>query len=162
MQQMRLYAVSLEGPGDQPFLLLKDDKQKKFLALPIDYGEAALIVADIQSMAEDRPATHDLLTRLIGELDIEVAYVAITERSNASSRYFASIRLAMEGGDMEIDSRPGEAVALALGADVPIFVADEIVAESAVEAEETLGSSKEVLEEFRAFLEAVRPEDFGT
>ena len=103
--------------------------------------------------------THDLLSEVLGELDVSCTRVAVTElRENT---FYASITLAVNGREMEIDSRPSDALALAVRAGAPIFAAEEVIAESAIEFEHEVEDTEEVVEKFKDFLDQVTPEDFA-
>jgi bifunctional DNase/RNase len=103
--------------------------------------------------------THDLLCEMLGELEVKCTQVAVTElRENT---FFASITLNVNGREMEIDSRPSDAIALAVRAGAPIFAAEEVIAESAIEFEHNVEESEDVVERFKEFLDEVTPEDFA-
>ncbi len=102
--------------------------------------------------------THDLVTDMLGQLQARVVRIAVTElRDNT---FYALITLAVNGSEIEIDSRPSDAIALAVRADAPIFAADEVIEESAIEFEHEDVNEEEIVEEFKKFLEDVSPEDF--
>jgi hypothetical protein len=75
--------------------------------------------------------------------------------------FFASITLVVNGRELEIDSRPSDAIALAVRANAPIFAADEVIAESAIEFEHEVEDTDDVVEKFKEFLDQVTPEDFA-
>jgi bifunctional DNase/RNase len=103
--------------------------------------------------------THDLLCGMLGELDVRCTQVAVTElRENT---FFASITLLANGRELEIDSRPSDAIALAVRSGAPIFAADEVIAESAIEFEHEVEDTDDVVEKFKEFLDQVSPEDFA-
>ena len=100
-----------------------------------------------------------LLSDVLGELDVECTRVAVTElRENT---FYASISLRVNGRELEIDSRPSDALALAVRAGAPIFAADEVIAESAIEFEHEVEDTDDVVEKFKEFLDQVTPEDFA-
>ena len=105
--------------------------------------------------------THDLLPSVVEELGGAVVRIAVTElRENT---FYALITLRCNGREVEIDSRPSDAIALAVRVDAPIFAADDVINESAIEFEGEAETSEEtVVEEFRQFLQDVKPEDFLT
>jgi bifunctional DNase/RNase len=114
--------------------------------------------------------THDLLTDVIGELQGEVVRVEVTElRENT---YYARITIVQDGKEFEIDSRPSDAIALAVRCEARIFASEEVIAESGIEfqAEDddqpglVIASSLADLDpaEFRKFLETVTPEEFAS
>ena len=161
MQEMVIYGVSFDMVGKQPIVLLKTVDQNKFLPIWIGHPEAASILMKLQGAGTPRPMTHDLLSDILGELDAKCTQVSVTElRENT---FFASITLSVNGREMEIDSRPSDAIALAVRVNAPIFAADDVIAESSIEFEgEPPESEESVVDEFREFLEQVRPEDFRT
>jgi hypothetical protein len=109
---------------------------------------------ELQGVKAPRPMTHDLLRSVLQTLAISVTRIVVTEVKD--STYFAEIHLAGNGKPLIIDSRPSDAIALALRSEAPIFVADN-VAEQAIALKKPLD---EEMEEFRKFLESVKPSDF--
>ena len=159
MQEMVIYGVSFDMVGKQPIVLLKTVESNKFLPIWIGHPEAAAILMKLQGASTPRPMTHDLLSDMLGELDVECTRVAVTElRENT---FYASISLRANGRELEIDSRPSDALALAVRAGAPIFAADEVIAESAIEFEHEVEDTEEVVEKFKDFLDHVTPEDFA-
>ncbi len=159
MQEMVIYGVSFDMVGKQPIVLLKTVDGNKFLPIWIGHPEAASILMKLQGASTPRPMTHDLLCEMLGELEVKCTQVAVTElRENT---FFASITLSAGGREMEIDSRPSDAIALAVRSGAPIFAAEEVIAESAIEFEHNMEESEDVVERFKEFLEDVTPEDFA-
>jgi bifunctional DNase/RNase len=124
----------------------------------------------LQGASAPRPMTHDLLTEVVSELKGEVVRVTVTElRENT---YFAKITIVQDGQELEIDSRPSDAIALAVRCEAQIFASDEVVDESGIEFQ--AGDDEQVSlvtasnladldpEEFRRFIETVTPEEFAT
>ena len=170
MREMTLYGVSFEPIGKQPIVLLKTVDDERFLPIWIGHAEAAAILMKLQGATTPRPMTHDLVTDIISELDGEVVRITVTElRDNT---YYARITIAHNGRELEVDSRPSDAIALAVRCDAQIFAADDVVDESAIEFqgedEEQPGfvtaSNLADLDpaEFRQFLENVTPEEFAS
>jgi hypothetical protein len=113
----------------------------------------------LQGAAAPRPLTHDLLVNILGELDVEIARVTVTElRDNT---FHASITLTQNGNELEIDSRSSDAIAVAVRAQAPIFAADDVIEESAIEMEGDEVNEEEIVSEFRSFLDKVSAEDFA-
>jgi uncharacterized protein len=159
MQEMSIYGVSFDMVGKQPIVLLRTLDGTKFLPIWIGHPEAAAILMKLQGTPTPRPMTHDLVTDMLGELNASVARVAVTElRENT---FYAQITLQQNGSEIEIDSRPSDAIALAVRADAKIYVADEVIDDSAIEFNQEPEDSGEVIDEFKKFLENVSPEDFG-
>ena len=159
MQEMVIYGVSFDMVGKQPIVLLKTADGNKFLPIWIGHPEAAAILMKLQGASTPRPMTHDLVTEMLGQLDARVIRIAVTElRENT---FYAMITVAIDGGEIEIDSRPSDAIALAVRADAPIFAADSVIEESAIEFEQDEPNEEAVVEEFKRFLDEVKPEDFS-
>jgi hypothetical protein len=170
MKEMTLYGVSFEPIGKQPIVLLKTSDDEKFLPIWIGHPEAAAILMKLQGASPPRPMTHDLLTEVIAELQGEIVKVEVTELKD--NIFHARITIVQDGREVEIDSRPSDAIALAVRCDARIFASEDVIAESGVELQseddDQLGlvtaSSLADLDpaEFRRFLETVTPEEFAT
>jgi len=170
MREMTLYGVSFEPIGKQPIVLLKTADDDKFLPIWIGHPEAAAILMKLQGSAAPRPMTHDLLNDVISELQGEIVKVTVTElRENT---FYARITIVQNGREVEIDSRPSDAIALAVRCDARIFASEEVIEELAIEFQADddeqpaliTASSLADLDpaEFRKFLENVTPEEFAS
>jgi bifunctional DNase/RNase len=161
MQEMTIYGVSFDMVGKQPIVLLKTADGNKFLPIWIGHPEAAAILMRLQDAATPRPMTHDLFTDILERLEARVVRIAVTElRENT---FYALITVAVDGTEIEIDSRPSDAIALAVRAEAPIYAADAVIEESAIEFEGDDEVNQEaVVEEFKRFLDEVKPDDFST
>jgi uncharacterized protein len=170
MQEMTLYGVSFEPIGKQPIVLLKTAGEDRFLPIWIGHPEAAAILTKLQGATPPRPMTHDLLTDVIAELQGEIVRVEVTElRDNT---FHARIMIIQDGREVEIDSRPSDAIALAVRCDAKIFAAEDVIEESGIEfqADEEVqpglvtASTLSDLDpdEFRRFLENVTAEEFAS
>jgi uncharacterized protein len=158
MVEMTIYGVSFDLVGKQPIVLLKTTDGNRYLPIWIGHPEAAAILMKLQGASAPRPLTHDLLVNILGELDVEVVRVTVTElRENT---FHASITVAQNGAEVEIDSRSSDAIAVAVRAQAPIFAADDVIEESAIEMEGNEINEEEVVDEFRRFLDKVSAEDF--
>ena len=159
MREMVIYGVSFDMVGKQPIILLKSVDGNEFLPIWIGHPEAAAILMKLQGADTPRPMTHDLMTMLFERLDIVCEQVSVTElRDNT---FYASISLRQGERTVEIDSRPSDAIAIAVRTEAPIFVAEDVIAESGIEFEHEVEETEDVVEQFRQFLHEVTPEDFG-
>jgi len=162
MQQMAVYGVSFDLVGKQPIVLLKTVDGNRFLPIWIGHPEAAAILMKLQNAATPRPMTHDLVTDILSQLDAQVVRVAVTElRENT---FFAQVTIQQDGSEIDVDSRPSDAIALAVRAEAPIFVADDVIEESAIEFEGeeiTDADLEKEVSKFRSFLENVTPDEFA-
>ena len=159
---MLIYGVSFDLVGKQPIVLLKTADGNKFLPIWIGHPEAAAILMKLQSQSPPRPMTHDLLSDMLEQLEAQVVRITVTElRENT---FYAQITVQQDGREIEVDSRPSDAIALAIRAEAPIFAADRVIEESAIEFEGE-DVDQEVLDaevaKFRNFLDEVTPEDFA-
>jgi bifunctional DNase/RNase len=160
MQEMTIYGVSFDLVGKQPIVLLKTLDGNKFLPIWIGHPEAAAILMKLQGASTPRPMTHDLVTEILGELEARVVRIAVTElRENT---FYAQITVQRDGTEIDIDSRPSDAIALAIRVDAPIFAADDVIEESAIEFEGEEVNEEEMVSEFRTFLDSVSPDEFAS
>jgi bifunctional DNase/RNase len=159
MHEMVIYGVSFDLVGKQPIVLLKTADGNKFLPIWIGHPEAAAILMKLQGATTPRPMTHDLVTDMLTQLDAQVVRITVTELRD--STFYAQITVAQDGSEIEIDSRPSDAIALAIRAEAPIFVADRVIDESAIEFEGEEVNEEEIVSEFKQFLENVSPDEFA-
>src|SRR6059058_2727757 len=159
MYEMVIYGVSFDLVGKQPIVLLKTADGNKFLPIWIGHPEAAAILMKLQGASTPRPMTHDLLNDILGQLDVQVVRITVTElRDNT---FYASITIQQDGSEIEIDSRPSDAIALAVRAEAPIYADDRVIEESAIEFEGEEVNEEEIVDEFRKFLDQVTPDEFA-
>ena len=159
MHEMHIYGVSFDIVGKQPIVLLKTADGNKFLPIWIGHSEAAAILMKLQGASTPRPLTHDLVTSMLAELEARVTRITVTElRDNT---FYASITIQQDGSEIEVDSRPSDAIALAVRAEAPIFADDRVIEESAIEFEGEEVNEEEIVDEFKRFLDRVSAEDFA-
>jgi hypothetical protein len=167
---MTLYGVSFEPVGKQPIVLLKTADDDKFLPIWIGHAEAAAILMKLQGASPPRPMTHDLLSDVVNELQGEVVKVTVTElRENT---FYARITIVQDGREVEIDSRPSDAIALAVRCDAQIFAEEDVIEESGIDFQAEEGEQPGLMaasrladldpDEFRRFLENVTVEEFAS
>jgi bifunctional DNase/RNase len=160
VQEMVIYGVSFDMVGKQPIVLLKTIDGNKFLPIWIGHPEAAAILMKLQGATTPRPMTHDLISEMINELDAQCTRVSVTELKD--NTFYASISLRVNGQEIEIDSRPSDALAVAVRTSAPIFAAEDVIQESAIEFEHEAEDTEEVVDQFKRFLDEVTPEDFAS
>jgi uncharacterized protein len=162
MHEMLIYGVSFDLVGKQPIVLLKTADGNKFLPIWIGHPEAAAILMKLQSQAPPRPMTHDLLSDMLEQLGAQIVRITVTElRENT---FYAQITVQQDGSEIEIDSRPSDAIALAIRAEAPIFAADRVIEESAIEFEgDEIDQDRldEEVAKFRNFLDEVTADQFA-
>jgi len=153
--QMKVRGVALDQQMN-PVVLLVDHPETMALPIWIGQAEATAIAMELQGVRPPRPMTHDLLRNILGKLSATVTRVVVTDVRD--STYYAEIHVASNGTTLVIDSRPSDAIALALRTDAPIYV-EEKVAAQAIQLKKPFD---EEMEEWRKFLEQVKPSDFRT
>jgi uncharacterized protein len=159
MIEMVIYGVSFDLVGKQPIVLLKTADGNKFLPIWIGHPEAAAILMKLQGASTPRPMTHDLVTDMLEQLDAQVTRITVTELKE--NTFYASITVAQNGSEIDIDSRPSDAIALAVRAEAPIFANERVIEESAIEFEGEEVNEEEIVDEFRKFLDDVSPDEFA-
>ena len=158
--EMVIYGVSFDLVGKQPIVLLKTADGNRFLPIWIGHPEAAAILMKLQGASTPRPMTHDLVTEMLSQLDAQVVRITVTELKE--NTFYATITVQQDGTEIDIDSRPSDAIALAVRSDAPIFAADAVIEESAIEFEGEEVNEEEIVSEFKNFLDTVTPDEFAT
>ena len=159
MVRLSLVGVRVEVPTNQPIVLLREDEGQRYLPIFIGPPEATAIVYALQGMETPRPMTHDLFKTVLDDLSVQLQQVVITELHDGT--FYAEIELAGNGNAYRISSRPSDAIALAVRYEdtVPIFADEAVLEEAGVLFEND--EEEEQIEQFREFLDQVRPEDFA-
>jgi hypothetical protein len=147
----------------QPIVLLREDEGQRYLPIFIGTPEATAIVYALQNMDTPRPMTHDLFKQVLDEQQVTLERVEITELHDGT--FYAKLSLDRGGERTLVDSRPSDAIALAVRyqGTVPIFADEAVLDEAGVlfDQDEDALEEEEQVEEFREFIEHVRPEDFA-
>ncbi len=159
--EMKVSGLTIDPITNTPIVILKDLEEKRAIPIWIGLFEASAIATELESITFSRPMTHDLIRELLRTLEADVKKVEITDIRN--NTFFANIHLVREGRDILVDSRPSDAIALALRVKAPIYVDQKVVEKSrhidfGTKTEELDKVKKEKLKEF---LENLSPEDFG-
>jgi bifunctional DNase/RNase len=164
MVEVEVAGVRVDLRSNAPVLLLQE-RTAPFRVVPIFIGvpEANAIHLALNQVEPSRPLTHDLLRTVIEELDAQVVRVEVTELRGGT--YFANVVLSQGGIERSISARPSDAVALALRALAPIYVAESVMNAEGTVLDEDDGApgaeDDELLGQFRDFIEHLRPEDFS-
>jgi uncharacterized protein len=158
--RMSIYGINLDLFSSSPIVILKVEDENRYLPIWIGQPEARSILMKLQNQEFSRPLTHDLTVNLVSELGGSMDKVTVTELRD--STFFAVISVQVDGRTIEIDSRPSDAIALAVRAGAEIFAADEVIEEAAVVFEEAMEEAPEdeVVDKFKDWMNRVSPEDF--
>jgi bifunctional DNase/RNase len=158
--RMSIYGINLDLFSSSPIVILKVEDENRYLPIWIGQPEARSILMKLQNQEFSRPLTHDLAVNLVSELGGSMEKVTVTELRD--STFFATISVQIDGRTVEIDSRPSDAIALAVRSGAEIFAADEVIEEAAVVFEEAMEETpeQEVVDKFKDWMNQVSPEDF--
>jgi bifunctional DNase/RNase len=124
LQEADVVGVVLDQRTQQPVVVLQGKRDKRQFAMAIGIAEANGIAIPLQGVTPPRPLTHDLFLTLFGRLKVSLTRVVITDFKD--DIYYAIVYLSANGSDMTLDSRPSDAIALAIRAKVPILVEDRV------------------------------------
>lgn len=163
MVEVTIDSIRVSLMSQHRIVILKDVDSDRFLPIWIGPYEAEAITVSLQQMEVSRPLTHDLLRNVLNTLGAEVLRINITELKD--DVFFARIIMQVNGQEIEVDSRPSDALALSVRAHVPVFVSEEVMREAAsvpedeLDSEELVEQSDERLEIFKDFVETLDLDD---
>lgn len=156
MIEMKVMGIALDTRSGSPIVVLHDLENKKALPIWIGSAEASAIIRKIEKLAVARPMTHDLVVDVVDKTGYTVDRVEINDVEEET--YFATIFLMKDGEVIEIDSRPSDAIAIAMRAEAPIYVTENVLMDGAVSTDSA--RDEEEAEEFKDFIQSVKPSDF--
>jgi bifunctional DNase/RNase len=175
--EMTIESIRVSLMNYQRVVILREKDSDRYLPIWIGPAEADAIAVRLQEVAVARPLTHDLLRTVIDSLGANVEYVLVNDLANDT--FYARIMLQVDGRSMEIDSRPSDAIALAVRVQVPIFADESVLDKAGVKldeegqplegaegdgtepAKEVSAEELEKLSAFRDVIEGLDLEDFG-
>ncbi len=156
--EMKVEGLTLDPITNMPIIILKDGKGKKILPIWVGVFEANAIALEMEKISTPRPMTHDLIKNIIGGLNAEINHVCVSDLKD--NTFYAVISVRMNGKDVDIDSRPSDAIAVALRFKAPILVAQKVLDEARsfdITSESNLGDSHR----WNNWPKNVKPGDFG-
>lgn len=156
MIEMKVMGIALDTRSGSPIVVLHDLDNKKALPIWIGSAEASAIIRKIEKLSVARPMTHDLVVEVVSKTGYEVDRVEINDVEEET--YFATIYLTKGEEEIEIDSRPSDAIAIAMRAEAPIFVTENVLMDGAVSTDSA--RDEEEAEEFKDFIQSIKPSDF--
>ncbi len=154
--EMKIRGLMMDPVTNMPIVILKDIGSDTVLPIWVGVYEANAIALEIEKVTTPRPMTHDLLKNVLTGFEATVEKVVVTELKDDT--YHAMIWLTRNGNVISIDSRPSDALALALRADCPIFVDDTVLKNSKLASQLT---DRATNEELRKWLESLGDDDLG-
>ncbi|MGH9449788.1 MAG: bifunctional nuclease family protein [Terriglobia bacterium] len=154
--EMKIRGLMMDPVTNMPIVILRDSGGSAVLPIWVGIYEANAIALEIEKVSTPRPMTHDLIRNLLLGLETHVSRVVVNELRDDT--FYAVIWLERDGHALSIDSRPSDALALALRVDCPIFVEDEVLKTSKASG---AASDKVNSEELSKWLEGLNDDDIG-
>jgi len=158
--EMKVRGLALDPLSNMPIIILKDEEEKRSLPIWVGIFEANAIALELEKIPTPRPMTHDLIKNILETIEARLLKIVVTDlRENT---FFAELHLQMGEGEYTVDSRPSDAIALALRVAAPIFVNEEVVqkAKSLEVTKDAEPVKADDPEKLREWLENIKPEDF--
>ena len=157
MLEMKVMGIAIDTASGSPIIVLNDKENRKALPIWIGSAEASAIIRKIENIKVVRPMTHDLIIDIIEKTGYIVSRVEINDVEKET--YFSTIYLKNEeGNEVKIDSRPSDAIAVAIRVEAPIFVSAKVLADGSVSCNSEQDEAES--EEFRNFVQSIKPSDF--
>jgi bifunctional DNase/RNase len=156
--EFKIKGLMMDPITNSPIVVLQDAASETLLPIWVGIFEANAIALQIEKVETPRPMTHDLIKGLLNHLNAQVLKVVVTELKE--NTFYALIFLNFNGKLLTVDSRPSDAIALALRTDSPIFVTDEVIAQSSTLSTSST-SDRSTPDQIRQWLENLGPEDLG-
>ena len=152
--------LTMDQASNTPIILLKTKEDNQVIPIWIGLLEATSIASALQNIKFDRPMTHDLFKNIAEALDINVTMVEVCDLKD--NTFYARLHLTCEGKTLTLDSRPSDAIAIALRFEAPIYVDEKVVLKSKkVDGEVEISDESEEGKKLAEYLESLSPEDFG-
>ena len=155
-REFKIRGLMMDPITNSPIVILQDVEKNTLLPIWVGIFEANAIALQVERIDTPRPMTHDLIKNILLHMNADIEKVVVSALKD--NTFYALIHLTLEGEEMTIDSRPSDAIALALRADAPIFVTDDVISNS---RNITLDKEKLDPDEVRKWLENLSPEDLG-
>jgi bifunctional DNase/RNase len=158
--EMKVRGLALDPVSNMPIIILRDEEDKRALPIWVGIFEANAIALELEKIPTPRPMTHDLIKNILETIEARVLKIVVTDlRENT---FFAELHLQIGEGEYTVDSRPSDAIALALRVAAPIFVNEEVVrkAKSLEVTKEAEPIKADDPDKLREWLENIKPEDF--
>lgn len=157
MIEMRVMGIALDTRTGSPIVVLHDKDNRKALPIWIGSAEASAIIRKIENLNVSRPMTHDLIINMIEKLGYTLDRIEINDVEKET--YYATMFISDKDGKItEIDSRPSDAIAVAIRVDAPIFVTANVISNGSVSTDSA--KDEEEAQEFKQFIQSIKPSDF--
>lgn len=157
MIEMKVMGIALDTRTGSPIVVLHDKENRKALPIWIGSAEASAIIRKIENLTVSRPMTHDLIINMIEKMGYELDKVEINDVEKET--YYATLFLKdKQDNIIEIDSRPSDAIAIAIRVDAPIYVTANVISNGSVSTDSA--KDEEEAQEFKKFVQSIKPSDF--
>lgn len=159
MIEMKVMGIALDTRTGSPIVVLHDKENRRALPIWIGSAEASSIIRKIENLSVVRPMTHDLILSIVEKVGYKVEKVEINDVEKET--YFATIYLSDNNSDkvIEIDSRPSDAIAVAIRVSAPIYVSAKVLSAGSVSTDSAKDAQE--AEEFKSFIQDIKPADFA-
>jgi bifunctional DNase/RNase len=157
--EFKIKGLMMDPLTNSPIVVLQDAASETLLPIWVGIFEANAIALQIEKVDTPRPMTHDLIKGLLNHLNAKVSKIVVTELKE--NTFYAMIFINVDGKLITVDSRPSDAIAIALRTDSPIYVTDEVISKSSSASSGALTAERSSPEEIRQWLENLSPEDLG-
>ena len=157
MIEMKVMGIALDTRTGSPIVVLHDKDNRRALPIWIGSAEASAIIRKIENLTVVRPMTHDLIPDIIGKTGFKLDRVEINDVEEET--YYAKLFLTKDKETVEIDSRPSDAIAVAIRVDAPIYVSANVLANGSVSTDSA--KDEEEAQEFKQFVQSIKPSDFS-
>jgi hypothetical protein len=155
--EMKVRGLALDPVSNMPIIILRDEEEKRSLPIWVGIFEANAIALELEKIPTPRPMTHDLIKNILESVDAKVEKIVVNDlRDNT---FFALIHLRLGDEEITVDSRPSDAIALALRTSAPIFVDEDVVRRA--KSVEVAPKEADDQEKLKEWLQNLKPEDFG-
>lgn len=158
MVRMKVKVVGLDQNTMLPVVVITDYEERGFIPIMIGVWEAAAISQGLEGQKLARPMTHDLLKNVLDTLNAKIDRILIHDLRDET--YYARICLKTRDGEVEIDARPSDAIALAVRSSAPIYISEEVAAKALIMIKPAKPIDDEEIAEFRRVLADLNPDDF--
>ena len=157
MIEMKVMGIALDTRTGSPIVVLHDKDNRRALPIWIGSAEASAIIRKIENLTVVRPMTHDLIPDIIEKTGFKLDRVEINDVEEET--YYAKLLLTKDNETVEIDSRPSDAIAIAIRVDAPIYVSANVLASGSVSTDSA--KDEEEAQEFKQFVQSIKPSDFS-
>ncbi len=157
MIEMKVMGIAIDTATGSPIIVLNDKENRKALPIWIGSAEASAIIRKIENIKVTRPMTHDLIIDIVEKTGFNISRIEINDVEKDT--YYSTIFLSNDNGEeVKIDSRPSDAIAVAIRVNAPIFVSAKVIADGSVSCDNEKDEAES--QEFKNFIQSIKPSDF--